>query len=122
MTPRRPGRRAGSPDTRAQILDAARAEFARAGLSGATVRSIATAAGVDPALVHHYFGTKQDLYLAALTIPVDPELVRGPLRAVPLTEAARALLSTLLTLWDGPMREVGVAVIRTNLSGDGDPV
>lgn len=118
---RRSGRRSGSPDTRAEILGAARAAFARGGLAGTTVRSIAEAAGVDSALVHHYFGTKQQLYLAALAIPVDPEFVRAPLRDAPLDDAARALLRALLTMWDGPLRDVGVAVIRTNLGNDGDP-
>ncbi|BDD82427.1 TetR family transcriptional regulator [Tsukamurella pulmonis] len=121
MTQRRSGRRSGSPDTRAEILGAARAAFARGGLAGTTVRSIAGAAGVDTALVHHYFGTKQQLYLAALAIPVDPEFVRAPLREAPLEEAAPVLLRALLTMWDGPLREVGVAVIRTNLGNDGDP-
>lgn len=121
MSVRRPGRRAGSPDTRAEILDAARAAFARGGMAGTTVRSVAEEAGVDPALVHHYFGTKQQLYLAALAIPVDPEVVRAPLREAPLEGAARALLRALLTMWDGPLREVGVAVIRTNLGSEGDP-
>ncbi len=118
---RRSGRRAGSPDTRAEILAAARAAFARGGMAGTTVRSIAEAAGVDPALVHHYFGTKQQLYLAALAIPVDPEFLRGPLRAAPLDDAARTLLTALLSMWDGPLREAGVAVIRTHLGNGGDP-
>ncbi|TWS18503.1 TetR family transcriptional regulator [Tsukamurella asaccharolytica] len=118
---RRSGRRTGSPDTRAEILAAARAAFARGGLAGTTVRSIAEAAGVDSALVHHYFGTKQELYLAALAIPVDPEFVRAPLRAAPLDDTARALLQALLTMWDGPLRDAGVAAIRTNLGNGGDP-
>lgn len=121
MSARRSGRRSGSPDTRAEILSAARAAFARGGMAGTTVRSIAEAAGVDPALVHHYFGTKQQLYLAALAIPVDPESVRAPLREAPLDDVARTLLRTLLGLWDGPFREIGVAVIRTNLGADRDP-
>ncbi|WP_343931396.1 TetR family transcriptional regulator [Tsukamurella strandjordii] len=118
---RRSGRRSGSPDTRAEILDAARAAFARGGMAGTTVRRIAADAGVDSALVHHYFGTKQQLYLDALAIPVDPDAVRVPLREAPLDDAARTLVRALLTLWDGPLREVGVAVIRTNLGNDGDP-
>ncbi|GAA1082340.1 TetR/AcrR family transcriptional regulator [Tsukamurella spumae] len=121
MSAGRSGRRSGNPDTRTQILDAARAGFARGGLAGTTVRSIAEAAGVDSALVHHYFGTKQQLYLAALAIPVDPELVRAPLRDAPLEDTARALLRAVLTMWDGPLREVGVAVVRTNLGTDGAP-
>lgn len=87
---RRSGRRSGSPDTRAEILVAARAAFARSGLAGTTVRGVAEAAGVDSALVHHYFGTKQQLYLAALAIPVDPEFVRAPMREAPLDDTARA--------------------------------
>ena len=42
------------------------------GFAGTTIRAVAAEAGVDPALVHHYFGTKDDLFLAALEIPVDP--------------------------------------------------
>ena len=46
--------------------------FAATGFAGTSVRAIAAEAGVDPALVHHYFGTKDDLFLAALELPVDP--------------------------------------------------
>lgn len=67
------GRRPGNPAiTRQSILEAARATFARAGYEKATIRAIASAAGVDPALVHHYFGTKEELFVAAHEIPVSP--------------------------------------------------
>ena len=56
--PARTGRRPGSPDTRQAILDAARTTFAELGFAGASIRRIASAAGVDAALVHHYFGSK----------------------------------------------------------------
>jgi AcrR family transcriptional regulator len=72
---RRTGRRPGRSDTRAEILAAARAEFAGRGFEGATVRGIARAAGVDPALVHHYFGSKEKVFLAAMEFPVDPAAV-----------------------------------------------
>ncbi|GAA4389959.1 TetR/AcrR family transcriptional regulator [Tsukamurella soli] len=121
-TPRpRSGRRAGAPDTRAQILAAARTLFAAGGFERTSVRTIAADARVDPALVHHYFGTKQDLYLAALAVPVDPEPVLAAIRATPLGAVAHALLSGVIPLWDGPLREAGVAVIRTQLGGSGDP-
>jgi AcrR family transcriptional regulator len=71
----RRGRRPGDSGTRAAILDAARARFAGEGFRGATVRAIAGDAGVDPALVMHYFGTKQALFVAAMEFPLDPAQV-----------------------------------------------
>ena len=77
MTGRR-GRRPGDPDvTRRAILDAARAAFAEHGYEKATIRSIAETAGVDPALVHHHHGSKQELFVAAHELPVSPAAVRA---------------------------------------------
>lgn len=70
-SPRR-GRRPGDSGTREAILDAARARFSTAGFREATVRAIAGDAGVDPALVMHYFGSKQGLFVAAMEFPLDP--------------------------------------------------
>ena len=81
VSARGPGRRPGSPDPRAAILAAARELFAHRGFSGTTVRAVAGQAGVDPALVHHYFGTKTDLFVAALELPVDPRQVIAPILA-----------------------------------------
>src|SRR5579859_4084268 len=63
---RRTGRPAGSPPNREAILASARQQFIAHGYDGATVRGIAAGAGVDAALVHHYFGTKQRLLVTAL--------------------------------------------------------
>ena len=84
MTGTARGRRPGAPDTRAAVLVAARASFAEQGYRGTTIRAVASTAGVDPALVHHYFGTKDDLFLAAMELPVDPReviahVIVGPL-------------------------------------------
>ena len=76
--PVRRGRRPGAPDTRAAILAAAREHFAAQGFRRTTIRAVASDAGVDPALVHHYFGTKDDLFVAALELPIDPRSVIGP--------------------------------------------
>lgn len=74
------GRRPGDPGvTRRQILEAARTAFSRAGYERATIRAIAGRAGVDPALVHHHFGTKEELFVAAHEIPVSPAAVREAL-------------------------------------------
>jgi AcrR family transcriptional regulator len=68
----RTGRRPGASGTREAILDAARRAFAGQGYQHATIRGVAELAGVDPALVHHYFGTKQELFVAAVQLPVNP--------------------------------------------------
>ena len=69
---RRRGRRPGGADTRDALLTAARTEFAERGFDGATVRVIADRAGVDPAMVNHWFGGKEALFTAALDLPIDP--------------------------------------------------
>ncbi|MGW6128552.1 TetR/AcrR family transcriptional regulator [Cellulomonas sp. NPDC055163] len=78
---RRGGRRSGQSGTREAILGSARAQFAEHGFDRATIRGIATAAGVDPALVHHFFGSKDELFAAALELPFDaavmPDLLAG---------------------------------------------
>jgi len=96
------GRRRGSPDTRSAILGAARTSFAAHGYAGTSIRAIAAAAGVDAALVHHYFGTKDELFLAALELPVDPRVLIGPAVAGPVEEAAERFLGVFLSVWDDP--------------------
>ncbi|WP_432562874.1 TetR/AcrR family transcriptional regulator [Kineococcus sp. SYSU DK003] len=67
---RRPsGRRRGDSGTRAAILQAAREQFAIHGYRGATMRTIAAAAGVDPALIRHFHGSKDELFAATVDFP-----------------------------------------------------
>ncbi|QIX28167.1 TetR/AcrR family transcriptional regulator [Nocardioides sp. JQ2195] len=99
---RRSGRRPGSPDTRAGILAAARKLFAERGYASASVRAIALAAEVDPSLVHHYFGTKDDLFLAALQLPVDPRVLLAPAVAEGADGAGERMLRVFLSVWDDP--------------------
>ncbi len=70
--PAHTGRRPGESGARDDILAAARTEFAEDGYDGATIRGIAARADVDPALVHHYFGAKEQLFEAAVELPVSP--------------------------------------------------
>ncbi|MGH8869103.1 MAG: TetR family transcriptional regulator [Actinomycetes bacterium] len=72
---RGPGRRPGHEDTRGTILEAARRSFAEHGYDGSTVRGIARDADVDPALVHHYFGGKEQVFVAAMALPFEPSVV-----------------------------------------------
>ena len=85
---KRPGRPPGSSDTRDRILVSARELFARNGIDKTSIRAIASGAGVDSALVHHYFGTKQQLFAAAIHIPIDPMQVIGPMRKTPSRTSA----------------------------------
>ena len=119
-TTARRGRRPGSPDTRAAILAVARAAFAAKGFAGTSVRGIATEAGVDAALVHHYFKTKDDLFLAALELPVDPRELLLPALAGGLDGVAERMLRVFLSVWDDPELQVRlVGVVRGIVDADG---
>ncbi|WP_224273347.1 TetR/AcrR family transcriptional regulator [Nocardioides lacusdianchii] len=112
------GRRPGAPDTRAEVLAAARTSFGELGFRGTTIRSVAAAAGVDPALVHHYFGTKDDLFVAALEIPVDPREVMAPVVAAGPDGAGERLLRAFLGVWDDPDVQPGLLALARSLLGD----
>ena len=107
----------GATDRRVSILTAARASFAEQGFRGTTIRAVATAAGVDAALVHHYFGSKDDLFLAALEVPVDPRTVLPAVLDGDLETAAWRLLRTVLQVWDEPAARLQLAaIVRTGLA------
>ncbi|SCL71166.1 TetR family transcriptional regulator [Micromonospora chersina] len=113
---RRTGRRPGNPDTREAILTAARAAFADRGFDAASIRAIATAAGVDPALVHHYFGTKEELFRATVAIPVDPAELVPRVLAGGRDEVGERLVRTFLAVWDSPVGTAAVALLRSAVS------
>jgi AcrR family transcriptional regulator len=98
VAPRR-GRRPGAPDTRAAILTAARERFAAQGYAGTSVRAVAADAAVDPALVHHYFGSKEDLFLAALAVKVDPRVAMLPVIEGGVEGAGERLMRIFVTVW-----------------------
>lgn len=111
------GRRPGGQNTRGQILDEARAAFAEQGFGPTTIRGIAARAGVDPALVHHYFGNKDDLFLAALQIPIDPRDIIPSVFAPGVEGAAERLLEVFLSVWENPQARLPlVALVRTSLA------
>lgn len=115
----RTGRRPGQPDTRGAILVAARRLFAARGLKGASVRQIAAEAGVDPALVHHYFGTKDALFRATLDIPVEPALLLDEVFADGVEQAPERLVRMFLRVWDDPRTGAAMAsFLRTAVSTD----
>ena len=77
------------------------------------MRAIAAEAGVDPALVHHYFGSKDDLFVAALELPIDPRVLLAPVVAQGAEGAAERILGVFVTVWDDPETRVRLlAVVR----------
>ena len=111
------GRRPGSPDTRTEILDAAGEQFAELGYDRASIRGIAAAAGVDAALVHHYFGTKEKLFLAAVAVPFDPISVTREIASAPSDFRGRQMVRTFLSVWENPVaRTPALALLRSAMA------
>jgi AcrR family transcriptional regulator len=111
----RTGRRPGNQDTREAILLAARKAFADKGFDGASIRAIATSAGVDPALVHHYFGSKEQLFLETLNVPVNPEDFLPKVFEGGVEGVGERLVRTFLTVWDSPAGSTVAALVRSGL-------
>jgi AcrR family transcriptional regulator len=115
----RTGRRPGASGTREAILDAARRAFAQRGYQQATIREVAAMAGVDPALVHHYFGTKQNLFVAAVEFPINPAVALASLVREERELVAERLLGLFLSVWDHTDdRSPVLALIRTAVSDE----
>jgi AcrR family transcriptional regulator len=96
---RRLGRTPGSPANREAIRAAALEQFTKRGYDRATIRDIAATAGVDPALVLHYFGSKDQLLVAALEFPVNPRELVSELLAGGLEGLSERLLRRALSVW-----------------------
>jgi AcrR family transcriptional regulator len=117
----RTGRRAGDSGTREAILTASRAQFAEHGYDGATIRAIARAAGVDPALVHHYYGGKENLFAAAMQLPVIPsEVITAALtRRDPGESLGTHLVRTALSVWESAeVRDAFQTMLRSAMTSD----
>jgi AcrR family transcriptional regulator len=115
----RTGRRPGAPDTRDAILAVARRRFALRGYDATSVRDIATAANVDPALVIHYFGTKEGLFAAATSLPDGLAGLLENLATLPLHDFAPALVRAYLQLIDSDgSRNAILALVRSAVSHD----
>ena len=100
---RKTGRRPGDPEvTRQAILQAAREVFGESGFERATIREIGVRADVDPALVHHHFGTKHSLFVAAHRLPVDPAQAIDGLANLPREELAPQVVRLYLSTFGMP--------------------
>jgi AcrR family transcriptional regulator len=115
----RTGRRRGTPDTRQTIIEVARGKFAERGYDATSLRSIAAAANVDPALVIHYFGTKDGLFVAATGLPDDLPVLFAGLAALPRADFVMALVLGYLRLADSDAsRNSPIALVRSAVSND----
>ncbi len=101
-TGRTPGRRPGGPDTRGEIVQAARESFADKGFAATSIRAVARRAGVDAALVHHYFDSKDELFIEAMAIPVDPRRIAAQIVDGPLEDIGRRIATAFLGVWESP--------------------
>ncbi|MDO8187482.1 TetR family transcriptional regulator [Conexibacter sp. JD483] len=99
---KRRGPRGDGAQAREAILAAAREQFGARGYDAATLRGIATAAGVDVALVSYYFGAKSDLFVAALHLPISPAQILDALLAAGTDGLGERLFERLLAVWDEP--------------------
>jgi AcrR family transcriptional regulator len=115
---KRIGRRRGSPDTREAILEVARRLFSDKGFDATTVRAIASDAGVDPAMIHHYFGTKEELFRVSLSIPFDPTTEIPKIVAEGPEHAGENLIRMFVRIWDSPLGGAAAALIRSAMSNE----
>jgi AcrR family transcriptional regulator len=102
------------------VLQAARASFGERGFDGATIRDVAVRAGVDPALVHHYFGSKHQLFVAAMEFPFDLPAVVSRILGGPREELGERFARAVLELWETP--EVHPFLLGVMRSATTDPV
>jgi AcrR family transcriptional regulator len=115
----RTGRRPGPNQSRAAILDAARRAFAERGYDGVSIRAVARDAGVDPALVHRFYGSKEALFIAALELPVSPSALVDSLLADGVEHLGERLVRTFVELFDRPAAFAPfLALIRGAVSND----
>jgi len=113
------GRRPGSTATREEILEAARKLFAQNGYDRTTVRAIAAAAAVNPAMVHYFFGSKEQVFVAALELPVSPAEVVPALLAGPRDQLGERVAAFALALWRDPgTRAPLLALVRSSVDNE----
>lgn len=114
--PRRRGRpRAGAAGSgRERILAAAATEFRERGYEAASLRSIARRAGVDAALVHHYFEDKAGLFTQVVHVPLRPDRILAQVLGGPTENYGVELVRSVLTAWGRPaVRPAATALMRT---------
>lgn len=117
--PPRRGRRKSADSgegARAEIVAAARVEFAAKGYDSTSLRAVARRAGVDAALVHHYFADKADLFAATVDVPIRPDLIVAEILRGPRDAIGATIIRTILDRLDNkPIGDAVLGVVRTAL-------
>ncbi len=119
----RTGRRAGDSGTRDAILESARRLFGVHGYNGATIRAIAADAGVDPALVHHFYGSKERLFAAAMELPFIPSEVITAAMAdgvrPPGVSVGEHMVRSALSIWEtAGLRDAFQGLLRSAMTSE----
>ena len=123
MNAPRSGRRSGSPDTRSEILESAKRVFGEMGYDRATIRGIAAEADVDPSLIYHYFGTKDELFAISIDIPIPPtetlrEVFEGDSEGI-----GRRLAETFFLIWEEEQARTSLlGILRSAMGGEDQAV
>jgi AcrR family transcriptional regulator len=101
------------------VLAAARTLFAERGYRGTSVRAIGATAGVTPAMVHHFFGSKQQVFLAAIRMPIDPAAVLAELVTHPRDEFPERFVRRFVGYWSDPATGPALqSLIRSAVAGE----
>lgn len=118
--PRPRGRRPAGEDTRGNIVAAAGSEFAAHGYAGASLRGIARRAGVDPALLHHYWDGKAELFAETMQVHgVSPSALIARVVDGPRDRVGERAARSFLSMWDRPeQRPRFVAMLRSAVTDD----
>ncbi|RDV11412.1 TetR/AcrR family transcriptional regulator [Arthrobacter sp. RT-1] len=111
----RRGRRGGSAASRDHILETARRQFAEHGFEGTSLRQVARVAGVDPAMIHHFFKGKDELFALSVELPADPEQVLSGVAGSDPGQRAELIIRAVLRLWESPAQPSLVAFLRGTL-------
>ncbi|MHC6220214.1 TetR/AcrR family transcriptional regulator [Arthrobacter sp. MMS24-S77] len=112
LPPLRRGRRSGGSDSRELILATARRLFAEHGFDGTSLRQVAREAEVDPAMVHHFFKGKDELFAQSVELPADPAEVLAGVESLDPAQRSEAIVRAVLRLWESPAQHGLVAFVR----------
>lgn len=112
LPPLRRGRRSGGSDSRELILATARRLFAEHGFDGTSLRQVAREAEVDPAMVHHFFKGKDELFAQSVELPADPAEVLAGVESMDPAKRSEAIVRAVLRLWESPAQHGLVAFVR----------